>query len=232
MTHKILLVEDQIDLAKGLASNLSLEGYVVELCHDGALAINHIQALQPDLLILDMMLPHMDGFAIIEALQGRHIHVPTLCLTARATEMDKVRALRSGADDYLTKPFGLMELLARVEALLRRHPNKPHPSNPVTQLGHLSINQAAQQISTHGQLINLSPKEYQLLMYLYQHLGEAISRHELMQEVWGHQAAINSRTVDTHIAELRKKCQLHEQSTVQINTISKLGYQLCVSHLE
>ncbi len=225
----IAVIEDNIELAKGLESNLLLEGYQVTLCHDGADALSHIVSNRPDLLILDMMLPHVDGFSIINQLQKKQIIIPTLCLTARSTEMDKVRALRSGADDYLTKPFGLMELLARVEALLRRNGQTATTNDAVlttTTVGHLSINEDTQQVCTDQGSVALAPKEYQLLMYLCRNLNRAISRIELMQEVWGHQAAINSRTVDTHIAELRKKCQLDGSRNIQICTVSKLGYQM------
>ncbi len=228
---RIAVIEDNIELAKGLESNLLLEGYQVTLCHDGADALHHIISQRPDLLILDMMLPHVDGFSIINQLQQKQISIPTLCLTARSTEMDKVRALRSGADDYLTKPFGLMELLARVEVLHRRNGSNTSTNdsaNQVILVGHLSINTAIQQVSIDQHNISLAPKEYQLLLFIPKNLSRAISRHELMQQVWGHQAAINSRTVDTHIAELRKKCQLDGSQPTQIKTISKTGYQLHV----
>lgn len=221
----ITVIEDNRELAQGLASNLQLEGHQVTMCHDGAQALQHIKTVQPDLLILDLMLPHMDGFTLIKQLQRSGLMIPTLCLTARSTEMDKVRALRSGADDYLTKPFGLMELLARVEALLRRA--KPVIESMATlNLGHVQINTKTQQVTVSGQATPLPPKEYQLLLFLAQHPNRAISRLELMQRVWGHQAAINSRTVDTHIAELRKKCRLDGHHPTQICTVSKTGYQL------
>lgn len=233
MKKHIAIIEDNIELAKGLASNLKLEGFIVSLCHDGADAINHIKSHKPDLLILDMMLPHLDGFMIINKLQKQNIHIPTICLTARSTEMDKVRALRSGADDYLTKPFGLMELLARIEALMRRNQycTSTNSSNHEHfKLGHLCIKHEAQQVLCNKHLVILSHKEYQLLIYLVNNLNRAISRLELLQQVWGHQAAVNSRTVDTHIAELRKKCQLNGIHNTQINTVSKTGYQLVAGH--
>lgn len=227
MSHTITLIEDHIELAQGLASNLELEGHRVTLCHDGADAIEHIRKHQPDLLILDMMLPHRDGFQIIEDLQRLNWQVPTLCLTARSTEMDKVRALRSGADDYLTKPFGLMELLARVEALLRRR--SPTGTNQTLTLGPLSINSNTKEVKVHGRLTALAPKEFELLWYLANHPGTVFTRLELLQAVWQHQGAINSRTVDTHIAEVRKKCQLGPDASVQIKTIPKTGYQLVLT---
>ncbi len=228
----IAVIEDNIELAKGLESNLLLEGYQVTLCHDGADAVPHIISSHPDLLILDMMLPHVDGFSIINQLQQKKIKIPTLCLTARSMEMDKVRALRSGADDYLTKPFGLMELLARVEALLRRvgQPTTHLADKALTLVGHLSINEDRRLVCKEHEPIDLAPKEYLLLLYLSRNLNRAISRLELMQEVWGHQAAINSRTVDTHIAELRKKCQLDGSLQTQIKTVSKTGYQLILEN--
>ncbi len=227
MMTTITIIEDNKELAHGLESNLLIEGYQVTLCHDGAKAMNHILQHQPDLVILDMMLPHVDGFEIIKQLGQQQIHTPVLCLTARSTEMDKVRALRSGADDYLTKPFGLMELLARVEALLRRNPSRTNDDDQATvALGHLIINITAQQVMYLSKAINLTPKEYQLLLFFSQNPGRVVSRVEIMREVWGHQAAINSRTVDTHIAELRKKCLLDGRQTTQITTVPKAGYLL------
>lgn len=223
MTH-ILIVEDNKELATGLANNLQLEGYDVDMCFDGAMAFNSIQHLAPDLVILDMMLPHKDGFAIIKEIQKTKLTCCVLCLTARSEEVDKVRALRSGADDYLTKPFGLMELLARVEALLRRHKNTHLRSN-IYHFADVIIDLKAKQVRQLGHIVNLTPKEYDLLIFMIKQPNVVHSRITIMQHVWGHLSAVNSRTVDTHIAELRKKLESPNGAHNCIATVPKFGYK-------
>lgn len=223
---KILVVEDNKDLAIGLSNNLELEGYQVSVCHDGGLALSIIENLQPNLIILDMMLPNLDGFQIIELIQKKSIDSRILCLTARGEEIDKVRALRSGADDYLTKPFGLMELLARVEALLRRDSHKQQQNLDYLSLGDINIFVEAQLVVKSGVNVDLTPKEFQLLLFFLNNPNTVHSRLTLMKQVWGHLSEVNSRTVDTHIAELRKKLESENQKPKHIITIPKSGYKL------
>ncbi len=219
----ILLVEDNPDLADGLISNLELEGYRVVHIKRGDVALPAIDRHNPDLVILDMMLPVMDGFDILSGLRQHDQTTPVLCLTARGAEVDKVRALRSGADDYVTKPFGLMELLARVEALLRR---SGHVEAASIILGRLRIDTAQRRVSRDAEPVPLSPKEYDLLLALAEQPDRVVSRQFLMKRVWGHGADIISRTVDTHIAELRKKLEDDPSHPVLIVTVRKAGYRL------
>ena len=171
-----------------------------------------------------MMLPNTDGFQIIQGLQESVITSRILCLTARSEEIDKVRALRSGADDYLTKPFGLMELLARVEALLRRD-NTSKQSDSIYQFDELIINKDTKHVKKNNQTINLTPKEFELLIFLIENKEKVHSRLTLMKHVWGHIAEINSRTVDTHIAELRRKLEYKATQPRYIITVPKSGYK-------
>jgi len=220
---RVLLVEDSQDLAEGLINNLEMEGHEVEHITRGDEALDAIRNLRPHLVILDMMLPAMDGFSILSALREKDQDTPVLCLTARGAEMDKVRALRSGADDYVTKPFGLMELLARVEALLRRFA----PDEPVRlRFGEVEINIPDRSVKRAGQPVTLSPKEFELLLALSRRPNEVISRQKLMREVWGHGGQVVSRTVDTHIATLRSKLEADPAHPTFILTSWKAGYKL------
>ena len=219
---RVLVVEDNKDLAAGLVANLELEGYEVFQCGDGALALAVVAEVAPDLIVLDMMLPNTDGFSILSELREQGRRLPILCLTARAEEMDKVRALRSGADDYLTKPFGLMELLARVEALLRRSGNV----RETLTIGGIEIDLGCRQVSKNGSPVPLAPREFDLLAALASCPNRVFTRLQLMQLAWGHRGAVISRTVDTHIAELRRKLEDDPANPVLILTVRKAGYRV------
>jgi len=220
---RVLLVEDSQGLAEGLINNLEMEGHEVEHVTRGDEALDAIRSLRPHLVILDMMLPAVDGFSILSALREHDQDTPVLCLTARGAEMDKVRALRSGADDYVTKPFGLMELLARVGALLRRF----SPDDPgLLEFGEVEINIPDRSVKRAGQPVSLSPKEFELLLALARHPNQVISRQQLMKEVWGHGGQVVSRTVDTHVATLRSKLEADATHPRFILTSWKAGYKL------
>jgi len=225
---RILIVEDNPDLAFGLRSNLEIEGYDVSIASTGAAGLEQARSQEPDLLILDVMLPEMDGFEVLQKFRETNSSTPVLMLTARGDELDKVRGLRSGADDYVTKPFGLMELLARIEALLRRGRSEsgPDPETSTIKLRDIEINLGARTVHKDGQAIELAPKEFDLLVALIRQDGAIISRTDLMQAVWGHSAAVVSRTVDTHIAELRRKLGDHSESSPLIVTVRKAGYRI------
>ncbi len=227
---RILIVEDNPDLAFGLRSNLEIEGYDVSIASTGAAGLEQARSQEPDLLILDVMLPEMDGFEVLQNFRATNSSTPVLMLTARGDELDKVRGLRSGADDYVTKPFGLMELLARIEALLRRgrSGNAPDPETSTIRLHDIEINLGARTVHKDGQAIELAPKEFDLLVALIRQDGAIISRTDLMKAVWGHSAAVVSRTVDTHIAELRRKLGDHSESSPLIVTVRKAGYRIDV----
>ena len=225
---RILIVEDNPDLAFGLRSNLEIEGYDVRIASTGAAGLEQARSQEPDLLILDVMLPEMDGFEVLRSFRATNSSTPVLMLTARGDELDKVRGLRSGADDYVTKPFGLMELLARIEALLRRgrSVSGPDPETSTIKLRDIEINLGARTVHKDGQAIELAPKEFDLLVALIRQDGAIISRTDLMKAVWGHSAAVVSRTVDTHIAELRRKLGDHSENSPLIVTVRKAGYRI------
>jgi two-component system, OmpR family, alkaline phosphatase synthesis response regulator PhoP len=212
---RVLVIEDNRDIAYGLRNNLEIEGYEVDVAEDGALGLAQARATRPDLVVLDLMLPRMDGFRVLRALRDERLTMPVLILTARGEESDKVRGLKLGADDYLTKPFGLLELLARVEALLRRSGH-----HATEQIGELLIDRSTHTVSRAGTRIELAPKEYDLLIALADRRGAVVSRLELMRQVWGYSDAVITRTIDTHIAELRKKL-----GPRYIVTVRKVGYR-------
>jgi two-component system, OmpR family, alkaline phosphatase synthesis response regulator PhoP len=226
---RVLVVEDNPDLAYGLRNNLEIEGYEVEVVADGAKGLARARSADPDLVILDLMLPGMDGFRVLRALRDEGRRVPVLILTARGEESDKVRGLRLGADDYVTKPFGVLELLARVEALLRRASRVPPPGADeaaMERFGDVEIQPASRTVLRSGQPVALTPKEYELLVALVRRRGAVASRVELLTEVWGYNSAVMSRTVDTHIAELRRKLEEDLGAPQHILTVRKAGYRL------
>jgi DNA-binding response OmpR family regulator len=229
---RILIVEDNKDLAFGLCSNLEIEGYDVATAATGKEGIQKARAYRPDLVILDLMLPEMDGFEVLQALRADSIETPVLILTARGEEVDKVRGLRLGADDYVTKPFGLMELLARVEAILRRSGNSTsHDTNPQMEsihIGDIEVCPKTRTVLKNARLVELAPKEFDLLLELIRHGGAVVSRIDLMKTVWGHSSTIVSRTVDTHIAELRRKIGDDSSHSSLIVTVRKAGYRIAM----
>ena len=225
---RILLIEDNPDLAYGLRNNLEIEGYRVEVAGDGEEGLARARAGAADLVILDLMLPKLDGFRVLRMLRQEGHQVPVLVLTARGEETDKVVGFRLGADDYVTKPFGVLELLARVQALLRRagvgaaQARKP---DAVWRFGDVEVDEAARCVRRAGDDVALTPKEFDLLVALMKREGAVASRLELMREVWGHRAAVVSRTVDTHIAELRRKLEDNPGEPAHILTVWKAGYR-------
>jgi len=228
----ILVIEDNPDLAFGLRSNLELEGYDVSIAVTGRAGLEQARVRQADLLILDIMLPEMDGYEVLQRFREIDSLTPVLMLTARGEEIDKVRGLRSGADDYVTKPFGLMELLARVEALLRREQMVAHGSDrriSALKVRDVNIDFGARTITRDGHRIDLTPKEFDLLAELIRHDGDIVSRTDLMRAVWGHSAAVVSRTVDTHIAELRRKLGDPSGQPPLIVTVRKAGYRISIT---
>lgn len=228
---RILLIEDNPDLAWGLRNNLEIEGYEVDVAADGEVGLVRARTTSPDLMILDLMLPRMDGFRVLRALRGEGNGLPVLVLTARGDEADKVRGLRLGADDYVTKPFGVLELLARVEALLRRT-SRAGTDTPSVRLGDLEVAPAARTVRRSGHTVNLTPKEFDLLLALLRREGAFASRTDLLKEVWAYRAGVTSRTVDTHIAALRRKLEPNPAVPRHILTVRSRGYRLARSHPE
>ena len=223
---QILLVEDNPDLAFGLRNNLEIEGYKVELAEDGPTGLARARESAPDLMILDLMLPGMDGYRVLRTLRSDGFTQPVLILTARGEEADKVMGFRIGADDYVTKPFGVLELLARVEALLRRTSRSPNASEESwKRFGDVEVDPSSRSVTRGGDPVSLTPMELDLLLALIQRAGAVASRQELMREVWGHRAVVVSRTVDTHIAELRRKLEPDPAVPQHIRTGRKAGYR-------
>jgi DNA-binding response OmpR family regulator len=227
--RRILVVEDNPDLAFGLRNNLEIEGYEVTVAEDGPTGLARARALHPDLTILDLMLPGMDGYRVLRTLRAEGFDRPVLILTARGEEADKVMGFRTGADDYVTKPFGVLELLARVEALLRRSSGAAAAAPPPPErerFGDVEVDPSSRSVFRGGRAVSLAPMEFDLLLALIRRRGAVASRHELMREVWGHRAVVVSRTVDTHIAELRRKLESDPAEPRHILTVRKAGYRL------
>jgi DNA-binding response OmpR family regulator len=229
--QRILIVEDNPDLAFGLRTTLEIEGFAVDVAGDGIRGVEKARAQRPDLIILDLMLPAMDGYRVLRTLRDGGMETPVLILTAKGEEADKVLGFRLGADDYVTKPFGRLELVARVGALLRRAGNggrkeAAHP--PVERFGEVEVNPASREVLLRGQPVQLTPKEFDLLLALIRRRGAVATRMELLREVWGHHAEVMTRTVDIHIAELRRKLEDDVDGTgpKHILTVWKAGYRL------
>ncbi|GAB4530435.1 MAG: response regulator transcription factor [Anaerolineales bacterium] len=225
---EILIVEDERALRETLAYNLERQGFRVRCVADGWEAVQSVQTHAPDLLILDLMLPCMDGLAVCRTLRPTY-KMPILMLTARDTEHDRVQGLEVGADDYLTKPFGMRELIARVKALLRRVEMDSPPEGTTTAnglaSGNLVIDHTRHEVRLNGQPLTLKPREYDLLRYLMQHRGRALSREQILRQVWGWDYTGNSRTVDVHIRWLREKIESDPTSPRRIVTVRGAGYR-------
>jgi len=225
---RILVIEDNRNLATGLRNNLEIEGYEVGVAGDGTSGLALARSTTPDLIILDLMLPGMDGYRVLKTLRDDGIDTPVLILSARGEETDKVLGFHLGADDYVAKPFGLLELLARVDALLRRAASastKHKLSTPVT-FGDVQVDPGTHTVRRGGEAITLRPKEYDLLVALLQRRGQVASRAELLEEVWGYSGEVYSRTVDTHVAELRRKLEENAAEPRHILTVRKTGYRI------
>ena len=224
--RRVLIVEDDPDLGFGLRTTLEIEGYTADVAEDGPTGLRRAREERPDLVILDLMLPGMDGYRVLRALRAEGNRVPVLILTARGEEADKVLGFRSGADDYVTKPFGLLELLARVEALLRRAGGDAAPVPAIDRFGEVEMDRAARTVVRRGETVQLAPREFDLLLALYDRNGGVISRQDLLREVWGHRGAVLTRTVDIHVAELRRKLEDDPAEPRHILTVWKKGYRL------
>jgi DNA-binding response OmpR family regulator len=235
MAEKILVVEDELSLQETLAYNLKHQGYEVETVGDGLQAVETARKLRPDLILLDVMLPGIDGFEVCRILR-REMNTPVLMLTARDDEIDRVVGLELGADDYITKPFSMRELMARVKARLRvvrmirdEFNNSPAvPETPGMQpllFGNLTIDTFRREVRLDDKPLALKPKEFELLLYLAQHRGQALSREQILQSVWGWDFTGDSRTVDVHIRWLREKIEPVPANPQRILTVRGAGYR-------
>ncbi|HEX6643494.1 MAG TPA: response regulator transcription factor [Gemmatimonadales bacterium] len=224
----VLVVEDNADLAFAVTTALQSEGFDVAVASTGPDGVERARERRADLIILDLMLPGFDGYRVIRTLRGEGIETPILVLTARGEETDKVKGLRPGADDYVTKPFGAMELIARVEALLRRsRVSGPAPAVvPVLdRFGAVEVNRTARTVKRGGEPVPLTPKEFDLLVALMDRAGAVVPRSDLLSAVWGYQPDVSTRTVDLHVFELRAKLEPNPAQPVHIITVRKAGYR-------
>jgi two-component system, OmpR family, alkaline phosphatase synthesis response regulator PhoP len=231
MPHKILVIEDEPTLARLLSYNLSQEGYETKVVDHGSDGLQVALQQQFDLIVLDIMLPGMNGFEVLSKLRQKGNRTPVIILTARNAEEEVVQGLKYGADDYITKPFGVAELLARVSAVLRRTvpdealQEKAPNGEKVITAGELQIYPEKYEVVLGGESIPLRPKEFEVLLYLVQRPGVVITRDDLMNIVWGFDYIGGQRTVDVHVSSLRKKLEMNQQS-VQIESIRGVGYKL------
>jgi len=222
MSDKILLVDDELTLLETLAFNLRAAGYQVVTAGDGAAALEQARAEAPDLVVLDLMLPELDGLTVCRSLR-QHSDVPILILTARTGELDKIVGLESGADDYLTKPFSLGELQARIRALLRRAGSAQ--ASDELRANDLWLNLVSRRAFLEGKELVLSPKEFSLLAELMRHQGAVLSRDLLLTRVWGYDFYGDTRTVDVHVHWLREKIEKDASRPVRIMTVRGIGYR-------
>jgi two-component system alkaline phosphatase synthesis response regulator PhoP len=221
---RILLVEDEPGLVLTLRDRLTREGYAVDTAVDGESGLERAAGEAFDLVLLDVMLPRLGGFDVLKELRRRSVETPVIMLTARGQIVDKVVGLKLGADDYVTKPFEMVELLARVEAKLRRAPVAPHPTEGF-QFDMIRIDFRRAEVTKEGAPLDLSAREFQLLKYFVEHRGATLTREELLNEVWGYNAMPSTRTVDVHVAWLRQKIEPNPRHPQFILTIHGMGYK-------
>jgi two-component system alkaline phosphatase synthesis response regulator PhoP len=224
MKQSILIVEDEEALRMTLTDRLQSEGYVVACAADGHEGQQRATQEPFDLIILDLMLPRKNGIDVCRDLRQSGMVTPILMLTARGQTVDKVIGLKLGADDYVTKPFDMMELMARIEALLRRAPGQSW-GQEIRQFGPLRIDLRGTEVSRNGKIVNLTAREFQVLRYFVEHAGSTISRDELLREVWGYSTETFTRTVDVHIVSLRQKLEKNPKHPELILTVQGLGYK-------
>jgi two-component system alkaline phosphatase synthesis response regulator PhoP len=224
LVKRLLLAEDEPGLVVTLTDRLAREGYGVETSGDGESALERAAAGGFDLVLLDVMLPRLNGFDVLRELRKRSVETPVIMLTARGQVVDKVVGLKLGADDYVTKPFEMMELLARIEARLRRGSPAPPPGDGF-QFGEWRIDFRKAEVTRNGAPLDVSAREFQLLRYFVEHRGATLTRDELLNEVWGYNAMPSTRTVDVHVAWLRQKIEPNPRHPQYILTIHGMGYK-------
>jgi DNA-binding response OmpR family regulator len=226
MSRKILIVEDEPSMSQGLRDNLEFEGYEVDLADNGAAGLKLILSNTYDLVVMDVMMPEMSGLDVCKKIREVGIGVPVILLTAKSEEIDKVLGLEFGADDYITKPFSLRELLARIKAVLRR--NAPVIGKEIgsCKIGKMTFNFASYQAQDSNGSVKMSHKEYAILKYLFQHKNEIISRNDLLENVWGYEETPTTRTVDNFIVKLRHKIEDDANAPKIIVTVHGTGYTL------
>jgi two-component system alkaline phosphatase synthesis response regulator PhoP len=221
---RILVIEDEPQMLLGLRVNLELEGYEVQTAADGEDGLAKAAAFAPDLVILDVMLPRKNGFDVCRELRARAITTPIVMLTARSAETDKVLGLELGADDYVTKPFSIIELLARVRAVLRRTASHK-PATDAVRIGDIEVDFKLHQARRGRARIEFTAREFELLRYFVQHTGQVVTREQILNEVWGYEEFPTTRTIDNFVAKLRQKIELAPHAPEHILTIHGSGYK-------
>jgi two-component system, OmpR family, alkaline phosphatase synthesis response regulator PhoP len=221
---KVLIVEDDDSMATALHDGFSYEGYTVTMAKDGVAGLRHATDASPDLIVLDVMLPRMNGLDVCKEIRRKGNTVPIIMLTARGQEIDKVLGLKSGADDYITKPFGFLELMARVEAVLRRAAGRAARAGSF-EFGDVTVDFRSGDVRKNGDSVNLSAREFRLLQHFIDHRGEVLGRDQLLDAVWDYDSAPLTRTVDMHVAKLRKKLEDSPAAPRFILTIHGRGYK-------
>lgn len=227
MKKKILVVDDEPSISMLLEFNLKLVGFEVHCVYDGEAVFEAIQTFRPDLIVLDLMLPKMDGIQVTRKLRSQNNLVPIVMLTAMQDLNDKIAGLDNGADDYMTKPFSPQELISRIQAILRRVQALPAESDrQVIEIGSISVSPAQREVRVDGNLIDLTPKEFELLLFLCRHRGKVLSRQQLLHGVWDYHFLGDTRIVDVHISHLRDKIEKNARNPEYIVTIRNVGYKL------
>ena len=225
LAPRVLVVEDEAGLRLTLSDRLGSEGYSVETASDGEAGLARATSGGYDLIVLDVMLPRMNGFDVCREVRQRGVTTPILMLTARGQVVDKVVGLKLGADDYLTKPFETIELMARLEALLRRRPSSPQAGGDSYRFGDVSVDFRRMEVTRGGEPVDLSAREFKLLRYFIDHRGATLSRDALLSDVWGYDEMPLTRTVDVHVAGLRQKIEANPKAPDYVVTIHGLGYK-------
>jgi len=225
----VLVVDDEKTLVKALTFNLEKEGFRVEQAYDGEEALNKVFALKPDIVVLDLMLPKVDGFEVCRQIRKK-TDIPIIMLTARGEDIDKVLGLELGADDYLTKPFNSRELVARIKAILRRSLFREEETKKIAKIGNLQVDLLQHRVRLEGKDINLTSKEFALLSFLVANAGNVYSREQLLEQVWGYDYYGDVRTVDVHIRHLREKLEQDPGNPNLILTVWGTGYKIREDH--
>jgi DNA-binding response OmpR family regulator len=222
---RILVIEDEPQMQLGLRDNLELEGYEVQVASDGDEGLNKAASFNPDLVILDIMLPKKNGFDVCRELRARSNATPIVMLTARSAETDKVLGLELGADDYVTKPFSITELLARVRAVLRRAGSQKSTAADSARIGDIDVDFKLHQARRGKTRIEFTAREFELLRYFVQHTGQVVTREQILNEVWGYEEFPTTRTVDNFVAKLRQKIERSPHDPEHILTVHGAGYK-------
>jgi DNA-binding response OmpR family regulator len=225
MMPRVLIVEDEADMAMGLADNLRFEGYEVATAANGSQGLEQVRTWRPDLVLLDIMLPRMDGFEVCRQVRHMGMTMPILMLTARGQEVDKVRGLELGADDYITKPFGVAEVLARIKAALRRSAGTG-PTVRHVRIGQAEIDLSKGRVTRGRQVYGLGHYEIEILKMLLERVEQPVPRDEMLETIWGIRGFPTDRTVDNHIVSLRRKIEPNAKNPQHILTVQRVGYKL------